>query len=94
VAKAAYRAKDYRRYRAWLSANRVVCVHCHERRATTPDHQPPLSDANRRGVPWAGTLVPSCWQCSIQQGASLGGKLRGRGNASPKVAVNRTSRVW
>jgi hypothetical protein len=94
VAAAAYRTRECRRYRSWLAANRIVCVHCHERRATTPDHQAPLSDANRRGVPWAGTLLPSCWPCSVAQGASLGGKLRSRGTATTKVAPLRTSRAW
>jgi hypothetical protein len=84
----------YRRFRQWLAVNPTTRVHCRVRRATTPDHYPPLHESRRRGVPSAGALVPSCWPCSVAQGASLGGKLRGRGNARTKIAELRTSRSW
>ena len=54
--------------KAALAESWVTCPYCKWRRATSPDHVPPLS-AFAPGC-WTGTLVPSCLRCNMSRGGA------------------------
>jgi hypothetical protein len=68
MARRPHRSAAYRRAKAELAAGVVVCWECKERRASVPDHFPPL----RAHVHVEGSgccrLLPHCLACSRAQG--------------------------
>jgi hypothetical protein len=72
-----YRTPEFKAFRAYLRQNLVLC---HEdgcyRRATIPDHQPPLSTFPDFAL-WHGRLLPQCAYHSVRQrGLVAHGKVK------------------
>ena len=66
MAKNPYQDAEYRWAKERLAAQWTPCSWCGERRAVTPDHDPPL-DHFPPGF-WRGVLVPSCVKCNARRG--------------------------
>ena len=56
---------------AWLKRHHVRCVHCNWRRATEPDHVPPLATHAHREGSGCCRLQPTCGPCARLQGGML-----------------------
>jgi hypothetical protein len=69
MARAAHRSAAYLRARAELGASVVLCWECGERRATVPDHYPPLSAHQHVEGSGCCKLLPHSLRCSRVQGA-------------------------
>lgn len=62
-----YNAREYQAFKAWLAGNLVLCwVDGCYRRATIPDHQPPLASFPDPTF-WHGELKPICAYHSCRQ---------------------------
>lgn len=66
-----YRERGYLATRAWLARNPVRCVWCNWRRATSPDHDPPLQSHAHVEGSGCCRLLPSCVPCQSLQGGLL-----------------------
>ena len=77
----AYRTAEYRAEKQRLKEMNVICCWCGVRRATTPDHDPPLVVAPTG--PWR--LVPSCAKCNYRRGQRLGVARRAKKAAPVSV---------
>lgn len=66
-----YRTPAYRAFKAALAESVVPCFWCQIRRATTPDHNPPVSLGGGDG-----DLIPSCLKCQYSRGGQLGGAFK------------------
>ena len=64
----AYSDPAYKAMKAALAVEWVVCPYCKWRRATSPDHVPPLSEFPP-GL-WRGRLVPACLKCNMARGGA------------------------
>ena len=62
---------EYQQAKRVLQRERRLCVHCGQRIATVPDHQPPLSQHRHVRGTGCCRYLPSCWPCSCRQGAEI-----------------------
>jgi len=69
VSDPAYREAGYRAMAAALAAGDVPCHHGCGRRATSPDHVPPLGRHAHIAGSGCCALAPSCLPCQRSQGA-------------------------
>lgn len=82
----AYNDPEYRRLQALLKANPQPCQlrlpGC-TGKATTPDHQPRLSQHHHVRGSGCCQLVPACHHCNVTDGAEQGQRIRSGGYAWP-----------
>lgn len=70
MARPAYGYRHQQAKAAIIAAG-IVCVHCGERQATVPDHDPPLSRHVHVNGSGCCRYLPSCAPCSAKQGGQL-----------------------
>ncbi len=66
-----YNDATYKRYKQWLRTVVVDCWHGCGRRATSPDHDPPIAHHTHIRGTACCTLKPACRSCQCQQGGRI-----------------------
>ena len=74
--KRVYAEPEYRAALELLRRSDMPCCHCGARRATSPDHVPPLADHVHTRVGDCCALVPACAPCNLSRGAATGNRRR------------------